>query len=500
MERLLPVFLGRHADVGLKHFVEGGHGAEPDVGGDALERDVGLRVAQQADGLVEPVAVDVLGECLARLLVEDLGEVGAVRAQQVGHFFLGQQFVPVDALVRHAMFQVLEEHVLLFVGQGRVDILLFSVIRDGWGGENVAFVHPSDGVLQLLFAAQRFLFLAHDGQVEPVLVPVEVECASGDEDEDDEHAQQELFFLLALEEFEAALLEFVFHVFAVILYAQVADDSFLVDGKEAVCFSREVAHAGQGFGIVSRVFVDDGKLVDHVVAEDAEMIPVSQGQCLLQERDCFVVLPFPAERVRIAVEQEHLGRRLVRLDRFQPFAKQLDSLARVAQLGDSHAIDGIHESLVVEAVLLHEKFSFFHVVQRLFVFSLQEVHVGRGQCAYINKVGRALLMPQLVGLERILQADRVALDIVDVGDVGQQDGAELLILAALRRVQPQEEVVLGRVGVVVQVVGIQSQPVVHGAEGRIVPRVLGIDAGLSQVVVGCRVAQHGVSLSQPDVG
>ena len=119
MERLLPVFLGRHADVGLKHFVEGGHGAEPDVGGDALERDVGLRVAQQADGLVEPVAVDVLGECLARLLVDDLGEVGAVRAQQVGHFFLGQQFVPVDALVRHAMFQVLEEHVLLFVGQGQ---------------------------------------------------------------------------------------------------------------------------------------------------------------------------------------------------------------------------------------------------------------------------------------------------------------------------------------------------------------------------------------------
>ena len=58
----------------------------------------------------------------------------------------------------------------------------------------------------------------------------------------------------------------------------------------------------------------------------------------------------------------------------------------------------------------------------------------------------------------------------------------------------------GRVGVVVQVVGIQSQPVVHGAEGRIVPCVLGIDAGLPQVVVGCRVAQHGVSLSQPDVG
>ena len=202
MERLLPVFLGRHADVGLKHFVEGGHGAEPDVGGDALERDVGLRVAQQADGLVEPVAVDVLGECLARLLVDDLGEVGAVRAQQVGHFFLGQQFVPVDALVRHAMFQVLEEHVLLFVGQGRVDILLFSVFRDGWGGE---------------------------------------------------------------------------------------------------------------------------------------------------------------------------------------------------------------------------------------------IHVGRGQCAYINKVGRTLLMPQLVGLERILQADRVALDIVDVGDVGQQDGAELLILAALRRVQPKKK-------------------------------------------------------------
>ena len=48
-------------------------------------------------------------------------------------------------------------------------------------------------------------------------------------------------------------------------------------------------------------------------------------------------------------------------------------------------------------------------------------------------------MSQLVGLERILQADRVALDIVDVGDVGQQDGAELLILAALRRVQPKKK-------------------------------------------------------------
>lgn len=114
---------------------------------------------------------------------------------------------------------------------------------------------------------------------------------------------------------------------------------------------------------------------------------------------------------------------------------------------------------------------------------------------------RILPVSQLVGLERIFQADRVATDVVDTCDVGQQDASEPFVLAALGRVQPQEEVVQGRVGIIFQVVGIQSQSVIHGAEGRIVPRVLGIDAGLSQVVVGrYGVPQHGVSLSQSDVG
>ena len=116
-EGVFPVFPGRHAHAALEHFVESSGGAEADLCRYGFDGQVHVGVAQQADGFIDAVMVDVLGECLAGLFVDDLRQISAVGVERFGHLFQGQEIVMVDGLLHHAQFQPLEEIVLLFIAQ-----------------------------------------------------------------------------------------------------------------------------------------------------------------------------------------------------------------------------------------------------------------------------------------------------------------------------------------------------------------------------------------------
>ena len=68
----VAVLFGRHPHAVLEQFVEGGHGAEAYFCSDGFECCRVRGVAQQTDGVIHPVLVDVLGEVQSGLFVDGL--------------------------------------------------------------------------------------------------------------------------------------------------------------------------------------------------------------------------------------------------------------------------------------------------------------------------------------------------------------------------------------------------------------------------------------------
>lgn len=108
-------------------------------------------------------------------------------------------------------------------------------------------------------------------------------------------------------------------------------------------------------------------------------------------------------------------------------------------------------------------------------------------------------MPHLINLQRVIKPCRIFLQKIDTGNIPKQEGFQFFILTPVRRFYSFEKVMQGRIIVLMNIAGIQSHPVIHRTQGRIIFLAFSYQHGLPQVIDSRTIPQHEIRLSQCDM-